>query len=178
MGLIIGVMFLGVFSVVALLLVAFGSGASQQAKQVHATLDSALATDRLEEQDEYVNLRKSERLSSIPWLDRKLLQFELSPRLQALLYQADLKWPVGGLLAGCGLLFSVGAYLADVRFDSFYLSVPVGLLLGSLPFVWIFRKRSKRLDLFQQGLPEALDVMVSALRAGHGLVAALGSVAR
>jgi tight adherence protein B len=32
--------------------------------------------------------------------------------------------------------------------------------------------------LFQQGLPEALDLMVSALRAGHSLIAAMGSVAR
>ena len=31
---------------------------------------------------------------------------------------------------------------------------------------------------FKQGLPEALDLMVSALRAGHSLIAAMGSVAR
>ena len=41
-----------------------------------------------------------------------------------------------------------------------------------------FIKRSKRLDKFQEGLPEALDLMVSALRAGHSLIAAMGSVAR
>jgi len=43
---------------------------------------------------------------------------------------------------------------------------------------FVLFKRSKRLDSFQQGLPEALDLMVSALRAGHSLVAAMGSVAR
>ena len=36
---------------------------------------------------------------------------------------------------------------------------------------------SKRFDQFEQELPEALDLMVSALRAGHSLVAALGLVA-
>ena len=178
MVLIGGLIFVGVFAVVALLLVAMGSGASQQARQVHATLDSALATDKLEDRNQFINLRKSELLSNIPWLNRKLLQLELAPRLQDLLQQADLKWSAGGMLAGCGLCFAVPAYLAYLRFNSVLIALPIGLLLGSAPFVWVFHKRTKRLGLFQQGLPEALDLMVSALRAGHGLVAALGSVAR
>jgi tight adherence protein B len=178
MGLIIGLVFLGVFSVAALLLVAVGSGASEQAKQVHATLDSALATDKPEERDQPLNLRKSEHLSSIPWLNRKLLRLELAPRLQALLSQADMKWSAGGLLAGSGLCFAIPAYLAYLHFDTVLVALPIGLALGAAPFAWVLHKRNKRLDLFQQGLPEALDLMVSALRAGHGLVAALGSVAR
>ena len=43
--------------------------------------------------------------------------------------------------------------------------------------MWVMRKRRKRLDEFEAGLPEALDLMVSALRAGHSLVAALRLVA-
>jgi tight adherence protein B len=39
-------------------------------------------------------------------------------------------------------------------------------------------KRRKRLDRFQEVLPEALDLMVNAIRAGHSLIAAMGSVAR
>jgi len=38
--------------------------------------------------------------------------------------------------------------------------------------------RSRRFLKFQEGLPEALDLMVSALRAGHSLIAAMGLVAR
>ena len=45
MGLIIGLVFLGVFAVIALLLIAGASGASQQAKQVHGHAGSALATE-------------------------------------------------------------------------------------------------------------------------------------
>jgi tight adherence protein B len=178
MGLIIGLTFLGAFSVIALVLVAIGSRASEQAKQVHATLDSALATDRQEDREALINLRKNELFSTIPWLNRRLNQLELAPRLQALLYQADLKWSTGGLLAGCGLCFAVPAYLAYLRLDSVLMALPVGLLMGSAPFLFVLYKRNKRLNLFQKGLPEALDLMVSALRAGHSLVAAIGSVAR
>ena len=43
MGLILIIVFAGAFAVVALLLIAGGTGASQQTKKVLATLDSALA---------------------------------------------------------------------------------------------------------------------------------------
>jgi tight adherence protein B len=178
MGAIVGLVFLGVFLVVALLAYGLGAGAAQQAKQVHATLDSALATDTPEERGQIVDLRKSDRLSSIPWLNRKLLEFEIAPRIQSLLYQADLKWSTGGILAGCGLCFLVPAYLAYWRFDSVLVGLLAGLPLGFAPIGWAFYQRSKRLNRFQEGLPEALDLMVSALRAGHSLIAAMGSVAR
>jgi tight adherence protein B len=178
MGLLIGLIFVGVFAVVVLVMLAVGSGASEQAKQVHATLDSALATDSPEERDQHVNLRKDDLLSSIPWLNRKLLQFDLAPRLQTLLYQADVKWTAGVLLSSCGLCFMIGVIVIDMRFDSLLPALAVGLVLSGLPFIWVFHQRKRRLDKFQQGLPEALDLMVSALRAGHSLVAALGSVAR
>jgi tight adherence protein B len=178
MGLIIVLVFLGAFSVIALIAVASGSGASQQAKQVHATLDSALATDSPEERGPILNLRKTERLSSIPWLNRKLLNFELTPRVQTLIYQADLKWTAGTMLAGSALCFVSLGYLAYWRTDSVLIALPVGLLAGAMPYLWARYKRGKRLDKFQEGLPEALDLMVNALRAGHSLIAAMGSVAR
>jgi tight adherence protein B len=178
MGLIIALVFLGAFSVVTLIAVASGTGASAQAKQVHATLDSALATDSPEERGTILDLRKSDRLSSIPWLNRKLLDFELTPRVQALLYQADLKWSAGGMLAGSALCFALPAYLAYLRTDSVLIAFPVGLLMGAMPYFWARYKRGRRLDKFQEGLPEALDLMVNALRAGHSLIAAMGSVAR
>ena len=39
-------------------------------------------------------------------------------------------------------------------------------------------KRKKRLAKFEEGLPEALDLIVSALRVGHSLNSALGLVTR
>ena len=179
MSLIAIVVFAGAFSVVALLVFAFSSGASNESKQVYAALDSALATEgALDTRDKDVSLRKNEMISSIPWLNRKLQEYELAPLLHTMLYQADLKWNAGTLVAGCVFSFALAAYLIYLRFDSILLALPVGLLLGAAPFSFVLHKRSKRLDSFQQGLPEALDLMVSALRAGHSLIAAMGSVAR
>jgi len=178
MGLIAVLVFLGAFSVVTLVAMATGTGASQEAKQVHATLDSALATEAPEDRGPILDLRKSELHSSIPWLNQKLLQFELTPRVQTLLYQADLKWTAGVLLAASGLLFILPFAIVYWRFDSFLIALVVGLFFGATPYLWARHKRTKRLNKFQEGLPEALDLMVSAIRAGHSLVAAMGSVAR
>ena len=178
MGLIISLVFLGVFAVVSLVLIAGASGATQEAKQVAASLDTALATETAQVRDQIVNLRKSERLSGIPWLNKKLLKFDLAPRLHTLLHQADLKWTAGGLISGCGLLFVIPAYLVYLRFSNLLVALLAGLVLGTAPFGWVLFKRSKRFHKFQEGLPEALDLMVSALRAGHSLNAAMGLVSR
>jgi tight adherence protein B len=178
MGMIIGLVFIGIFTIVALPLIAAGSGSAHQAKRIHDTLDTALATESPELRDQIVNLRKSDQLSAIPWLHRSLLKFELAPRLRTLLLQADLNWNAGSLLAGSGLCFAVPAYLLYLRYDSLLIPVLVGLLLGFAPFLWVLHKRNKRLATFQEALPEALDLMVSALRAGHSLIAAMGMAAR
>jgi len=177
MLLIMVLVFLGVFVVSALLLVASGAGATQRAKVILANLDAALASGRPDSFDQVVDLRKDESLSAIPWLNRWLLKIDIAPRLRTLLYQARLKWTAGGLLLvsiGC---FAFPAYLAYLRVGVVILSVLIGLLAGCLPLAFVFYKRSKRFGKFEENLPEALDLMVSALRAGHSLVAALRLVA-
>jgi tight adherence protein B len=178
MGAIIVVVFLGVFAVVALLMMASGAGASQRAKQAIASLDSALATESPVAHDQILNLRKSEVLSGIPWLNRKLLKFQLAPHLYNLIHQANLKWTAGGMLAGCGICYVVAAWLAYWRAGNLLIALAVGLPVGFAPIGFALFKRSKRFSKFQEGLPEALDLMVNALRAGHSLIAAMGLVSR
>jgi len=91
MGAIIVVVFLGVFAFVALVMIASGSGAAEQAKHVLASLDSALATESAESREQILNLRKSEPFSAIPWLNQRLLKLQLGPLLHNLLSQANLK---------------------------------------------------------------------------------------
>jgi len=175
---IILLVFLGTFSVVALLLVASGQGAAQKAKQVVATLESALATESPQTREKLVDLRKSTEFSGIPWLNQKLLHVQLAPLLQALLKQADLKWTAGQLMAMCGVAFAAPAYLVYFKFPHLPQALMIGLVFGSLPILYVLFKRSRRFGKFEAGLPPALDLMVSALRAGHSLIAAMGLVAR
>jgi tight adherence protein B len=178
MGLIIGLIFVGVFTVAALLLFAGGSGAAQKAKQVQATLDSALATESQEMRDQIVNLRKNEQFSAIPWINNRLGKLELGPQLQALIHQADLKWTAGSLLSMVGVCFAMPAFLVHWKTDSWLFGLLAGLVIGFAPIGFVLFKRSKRFKAFEKELPQACDLMVSALRAGQSLIAAMGMVSR
>lgn len=178
MAVIVGLVFFGVFAVVALPMIAIGSEASQQAKKAASTLDSALTQNIQRGHVRAQDLRKNEVLSAIPWLDRLLKRFELAPRLNILLNQADLRWTTGALLTGCGASCAVAAYLTYLRSGSLLVALIVGLLAGCAPLTWVLFKRGRRFSSFLQGLPEALDLMVGAVRAGHSLIAAMGMVGR
>ena len=178
MQLLLFIVFVGVFAVFALLLIASGTGASQRTKETLARLQSTLAAGgKAHPSDEIVDLRKQELFSAVPWLNRWLLRLEVAPRLRTLLYQANLKWTVGVLLLMSSTCFLIPAYLVYFRTGVFILALLIGLLLGGTPIFYVLAKRKKRFGQFEQGLPEAIDLMVSALRAGHSLVSAVGLVA-
>ena len=178
MGIIIALSFLGVFAIVASILIASGSSKDKEAKQVIATLDSALATETPESRDAVVDLRRNETLSGIPWLNKKLGGLQLAPTLYRLLAQADLKWTIGALLSMSAACFVFPAYAMYLYTHGTVLSIGVGSVLSMGPIGYVNWKKNKRFDKFLAGLPEALDLMVSALRAGHSLIAAMGLVAR
>lgn len=52
----------------------------------------------------------------------------------------------------------------------------LGSLLAALPWLWVARRRSLRLHQLERQLPEALDLMGRALRAGHALPTAIKMV--
>ena len=175
---IILVVFMGVFAVAGLLMYASGSGAAQKAKQVQATLDSSLATESQEMRDQIVNLRKNEQFSAIPWINNRLSKLELGPQLQALIHQANLKWTAGSLLAMCGACFAIPAFAVHWKLQNWLIAMGAGLLVSSFPMLFVLFKRSKRFAAFEKELPSACDLMVSALRAGQSLIAAMGMVSR
>jgi tight adherence protein B len=176
-GLLIAV-FAGVFLVAALLLSARGTGTAERVKQTRERLDAALAVEAVETEDELVNVRKEEMLSGIPLLNRILLRLQVGPRLSRLLYQADIAWTTGGLLLRAACTFFIVSSLAYWRMGVAALAMLVGLALASWPLLYVLLKRSRRFEKFEEGLPAALDLIVSALRSGQSLASAMDVVAR
>ena len=137
MGLIVILVFLGVFGVVVLIAAASGSGATEQTRAIMTRLESAIAVGKPEMAELVVDVRKNELMSSIPWLDRLLSKLELAPRLRRFLYQANVKWTVGGLSLFCGVCFIVpGIPGISARTDSVVLGMIIGLLTGAGP-IWL-----------------------------------------
>jgi tight adherence protein B len=176
MGLVIVIVFLGVFAVAAALMLALGKNSSGQTKKVLAALDSAIAPEGRKPVEKTVNFRKSELLSAVPWLNKSLLKVDLAEHLHRLLNQADLKWTAGKLLLLCLTSLAGTFYLIHLRTKSFTFALLCGIAVGLAPLGFVMFKRSQRFGKFEKGLPDALDMMVSALRVGHSFSAALSLV--
>lgn len=122
-------------------------------------------------------LERDTRLSVMPALDRVLRQLSLARTLELLLYQAGLSMRVGAfvlVVAGCAMAAYLVGYLVFARL---LLAVAFMVFGGAIPFLYVLHKKSARLQAFAEEFPDALDLLVSALRAGISFSAALQIVA-
>ncbi len=173
------IVFVGVASIVVLIMMSGGGSTTRVSKERIKVLQSVLLQARRTQNEEVniADLRKTEELSAIPWLNRWLVQFEVAPRLRLLLYQADVHWTSSLLLLLTAAGFLVPAYLVDLITGQFLAALGAGLVCALVPWIYVRQKRKKRFRNFESELPEALDLMVSALRVGHSLNSTLNLVA-
>jgi tight adherence protein B len=81
-------------------------------------------------------------------------------------------------LFGIGLLLaSLGATATVLARVPVYFAPVNALVFMSLPFLWLWNKRRTRLKKFAAQLPDALELVARALRAGHSLGAGMHVVA-
>lgn len=121
---------------------------------------------------------KQELLSDIPPFHRVMLRFEIFNRLQAILRQAEFtnitvyKFVVSSLIAG----FLV-AILPALYQRSFFVWLVSLVVVSSLPLLFVLSRRRRRFRLFIEQLPEALEMIVRSLQAGHSFSSALQAIA-
>jgi tight adherence protein B len=112
--------------------------------------------------------------------DRKNLLDAITPdflTIQTLFEQADCNIKPGTLL-GIGLILAlVGATISYMFTRSLFLAPIVGLICMSTPWLWLLNKRRVRLKTFAAQLPDSLELVARALRAGHSLAAGMHVVA-
>lgn len=118
-------------------------------------------------------LVKERALSDIPRLQRALQRTPRAYQLDRMLVQSGLDWSVSGLLMACAMLWVLGALLVVILGQPLVLAVLAGAAPGLLPLLYLQRQRRLRLVLMERQLPEALDLMTRALRAGHAFSSGL-----
>jgi tight adherence protein B len=96
-------------------------------------------------------------LETLPGMDRLALMLEQSGR---------------NIPAYRLLLLSIAIGLATGLITGYFtnnvlIGLIAGLVVAAIPFLKISMDRSKRLSTFEEQLPEAMDIMVRALKAGH-----------
>lgn len=141
-----------------------------EAKQVEQRLQALSASA---DSSERASVLKNRMLSEMPVLDRLLLAFPRVHHLDRFILQSGLDWTVGKLLS-LSLLFGLTVYtvLFLARFPP-QLQWGAALSAAFLPWAYVQWKRSRRLHKMEEQLPDTLDLIGRALRAGHALPSGL-----
>ena len=98
-------------------------------------------------------------------------------QLQSWLQQAKVPWTVGRFFFYSACLLLVGAIIGNWWIPFGIVGWIPGLILAFAPLAWVGYKRNVRFRQFNAQLPEAVDLIARALRAGQSLPGALMTVA-
>lgn len=119
---------------------------------------------------------RKESLSEIPWLNNLLKRARKLQAFRALHRQADCQVPLGiFVLAAVGLALC-GLLLALSMRQTIVLALLFAVLLGAIPYAYLLWLKNQRLAMFERQLPDALELVSRALRAGHAFSVGLKMV--
>jgi tight adherence protein B len=162
--------FVAVASVVGLLAFVFRDGSPQTATRL-----DVLVGKRRKDDPQADILRKTafdaDKRSLLEALTPKLLSME------RLFQQAECHIKPStlfGIGLGLGILGATASWMAKVPL---ILAPLAGLVLFTIPWIWLWNKRRTRLKAFAAQLPDALELVARALRAGHSLAAGMHVIA-
>lgn len=170
--------FVAVAAAVVLLTAATGGLAQRQQKQVLERLESITMAGRRRPEDEGLSLLREEMLSEVPLINRWLQRIDLFPNVRAVLAQSGMKWTLAGLLMKCAAAGAAAGAAIYLRTRIWPFALALGAVAALVPYLYVLFRRGRRFDAFEEKLPEALELMVRALRAGYGLMAAIEMAGR
>ncbi len=120
-------------------------------------------------------LRNAEKSALETWLCSRFRTFR---QLERLVQRAHSKLTAVRLMGIMLALFAVVMVLGMLRHSSLLLLIVPGLIMASTPLLWLSRQANLRSQTFGEKLPETLDYISRAMRAGHGLTSAIGMVSK
>ncbi|MEW5801473.1 MAG: type II secretion system F family protein [bacterium] len=125
-------------------------------------------------------IRLKQQRSDIPWLNR-VLSSAWAPLIHwfdQILLQSNTQHPLGVFVLFSLLLGLSGFCIVFRLTRSYPLAFPAGGLASTLPFFYLSIKRMRRMRKFEQQLPDALDLIARALKAGQAFPGGLQMVAQ
>jgi tight adherence protein B len=109
-----------------------------------------------------IDITRKKLLSEVPWLQQMLSTMPLMEFLSRLVEQANTHYRLSVFLVLSLVLLLSGLFLLPKPYNS-----GGSVILGLCPFMYLSRQRRRRLERFERQLPEALDFVARALKAGH-----------
>jgi tight adherence protein B len=127
--------------------------------------------------NEAIDIVKKKIMSEIPWLNRKLLETRFMTRLERLRTEAGAPRPLGAYAMYSAALFLGTLFVALFLRINLLVPAVVALASATVPFLFLVHRKKRRLEKFERQLPEALELVARALKAGHAFSGGLRLVA-
>jgi tight adherence protein B len=121
----------------------------------------------VEEGIEGSNILRKRMLSEIPFLNNLLYKIPGIEKLDGLIIKANAGYPMGFYILFAFLSAALGFLFGTVVIKNHILALVCVPLSGSVPFLYLNFLKQKRLQRLREQLPEALDLISRALKAGH-----------
>lgn len=125
-----------------------------------------------------LKLVRDELMSSVPMMNRLMMQWSWSSKLQDFIEQAGMRIKPAKLILITAVLALASYLIAGFFYAPFYLAIPIALVVASIPLAVVAIKRNQRLRKFEEAFPEALDLLGRAVRAGHAFTTGLEMIAQ
>lgn len=120
---------------------------------------------------------KSTQSEKHEWITIVLRKLQLLPTIKSIVVQSGCSISIEALIVFSFALMIFGFIVSYICISATIIQIIVACMLGYLPFAYILYKRSHRIAAFNAGLPDAIDMMGRALRAGHSMAASINTVA-
>jgi tight adherence protein B len=171
-----GVMiFIGlIFGAVALLSQGLIVPVFGESRQMRKKLRSRLSEIEEESGEEsFSSLLRQKYLRQLSPLERQLEDFPSMRNLAEVIAQGGHKFLAYRVVLLSVVTAVVAVLIAWVMTRSVAITALSFVLSGGLPFMKIFSDRTKRIQQFEEQLPDAIDMVKRALRAGHPFTGAI-----
>jgi tight adherence protein B len=162
------------FALAALALGLYSVGRSGQLDKISRRLGepSRGGGDQLD-----TSIFRQERLSSIGLVSRLLGRLHFARHMERMMQKAGLTMNVSTFalitLAAFGTVWTAARFL----FHHNLLALFLGVLGATIPYVVVLIKMNRRIALFSEQFPDAIDMITNALRAGFAMNGAIQMVA-
>jgi tight adherence protein B len=125
---------------------------------------------------EIIDIMRKSMLSEVPWLNRMLLSIRWTDKLSRMIEQSGTESTLGVFILLSIVLASGGFVIGLWVASNPLLSLIIAFFLGVFPFLYVYLKKKRRMEKFQRQLPDALDLIARALKAGHAFTGGLKMV--
>ncbi|MCP4746527.1 MAG: type II secretion system F family protein [Desulfobacteraceae bacterium] len=164
------IIFLASVVIIELLKIAWKNMHSVQRIKIRKRLQKYAA---LEQNNSGLDIVRKQLMSKTPAVHAVLRQIPGMRRLDRLILQANGAHLLDFYLLWAVILTGAGFVPAKIFLHKTFLAVVIALAFGLLPFLHLIQLKQKRMEKFKNQLPEGLEMISRALKAGHAFTSGM-----